>query len=331
VHFRDHEVLPHTVPATARHFGRALAMPNLTPPLTTISALIAYRERILTAASATPHFNPYLTLYLNEHVSLDTLVDASRLPFVLGAKLYPQGVTTHSEHGAKSIKALYPAFELMQAQGLTLQVHGEMLTGDIFDREAAFIEQELKPLCANFPRLKIVFEHISTQEAVDFVLTAPAHIAATITAHHLLYNRNQLLSGGIKPHYYCLPILKHARHQHALVTAATSGNPKFFAGTDSAPHAKAHKEQACGCAGIFTAPYAVALYASVFDEQHCLEKLEGFLSVWGADFYQLPRATSQIELRKLKQRIPKTLAFGKSRVVPIAAGSWLEWSINEAH
>ncbi len=331
VHFRDAEVLKHTVPATARHFSRALVMPNLTPALTTISALISYRERILTAAMAYPDFTPYMTLYLNEDVTLDTLAEASRLPFVLGAKLYPHGVTTHSAQGTKSIQALYPVLELMQENDLVLQIHGEILQGDIFEREAAFIEQELKPLQRNFPRLRIVLEHISTQEAVDFIYATPAHIAATITPHHLLYNRNQLLSHGIKPHYYCLPILKHARHQQALIEAALSQNPKFFAGTDSAPHAKAHKENACGCAGIFSAPYALALYAQVFDEHASLAKLENFMSVFGAQFYQLPSSTRQLQLIHKRQRVPNTLAFGKSRVVPIAANTWLEWSVHDTH
>ena len=328
VHFRDEETLLDTVPASARHFGRVLVMPNLTPPMTTIHALLNYRERLLSAAKDYPNFIPYMTLYLNEEVSLECLREASHMPFVLGAKLYPQGVTTHSEQGVKSIRALYPALELMQEQNLTLQIHGETLTGDIFDREAHFITQELKPLIRNFPRLKIVLEHISTQEAVEFIQTAPPHIAATITPHHLLYNRNQLLSGGLKPHYYCLPILKHAHHQRALNQAATSGNPKFFAGTDSAPHAKKYKENACGCAGIYSAPYALALYTQVFDQQNCLNKLEGFMSIFGADFYQLSRAKTQIELINKRQRVPKTLALGKSRVVPIAANHWLEWSVH---
>ncbi len=328
VHFRDDEVLFNTVPATAMHFGRALIMPNLTPPLTTLKALISYRERILRAATVYPSFTPYMTLYLNETVSVDTLVAASKTPYVLGAKLYPRGATTHSEQGPQSIQALYPAFACMQENGLTLQIHGETVHGDIFEREAKFIEQELKPLRQNFPRLKLVLEHISTKEAVEFIQNTPDHVAATITPHHLLYNRNQLLSGGIKPHYYCLPILKHARHQHALIQAATSGNPKFFAGTDSAPHTKAQKEHACGCAGIFSAPYAVALYAEVFAAQHSLDKLDDFMSVFGADFYQLPYATGRIELQKTRQRIPKTLAFGKASVVPIAADSWLEWSVH---
>ena len=329
VHFRDEDVLVHTVPASARYFARVLAMPNLLPPLTTLPALINYRERLLEAAKAYPHFTPYLTLYLNDSVSLDTLQAASQLPFVLGAKLYPHGVTTHSEHGARSIKALYPLFSLMQELELCLQIHGETVHGDIFDREAAFIEQELKPLRRNFPRLKVVLEHISTAEAVEFIASGDEYLAATITPHHLLYNRNQLLSGGIKPHYYCLPILKHARDQQALRQAATSGNPQFFAGSDSAPHAKANKEAACGCAGIYSAPFALALYTQVFDEMARLERLNAFMSQFGADFYQLPHTTTQLELINKRQRIPKTLALGKARVVPIAANQWLEWSVHE--
>ena len=328
VHFRDQTMLMHTVPATARHFSRALVMPNLQPALTTLPALLDYRERILLAASLYPAFTPYMTLYLNEDLSPDTLTQASQIPFILGAKLYPAGVTTHAEQGAKSIQALYPALEVMQAQNLTLQIHGETLAGDIFEREALFIETCLKPLLRDFPKLRMVLEHISTQEAVHFVTEAPSNVAATITPHHLLYNRNQLLASGIKPHYYCLPILKHASHQQALLQAATSGNPKFFAGTDSAPHPQAAKESACGCAGIYSAPLALAMYACAFDALGCISRLESFVARFGANFYQLPVLDARIELVNQPQRIPNTFALGHTRVVPVAAGESLAWSIN---
>jgi dihydroorotase len=329
VHFRDQSMLTHTVPATARHFSRALVMPNLQPALTTLPALLDYRNRILQAAADYPAFIPYMTFYLNEDLSPETFALSRQSPYILGAKLYPAGVTTHAEQGARSIQALYPALEVMQAEDLVLQIHGEILEGDIFEREARFIETCLKPLTRDFPMLRIVLEHISTHEAVQFVTEGPETLAATITPHHLLYNRNHLLSGGIKPHYYCLPLLKHASHQKALLQAATSGNPKFFAGTDSAPHPKRSKESACGCAGIYSAPFALAMYAEAFNTQNALHRLEPFTSIFGANFYHLPLSTSRIELRNSPQSIPKTLALGNTRVVPVAAGESLSWSVYE--
>lgn len=329
VHFRDHGVLTHTVPATARHFARALVMPNLQPALTTLPALFDYRQRILNAAREYSSFMPYMTFYLNEQLSINTLLEARQHPFILGAKLYPAGVTTNSEQGAHSIDALYPLLEIMQENHYTLQIHGECLEGDIFEREALFIETYLKPLAHNFPKLNIVLEHISTKAAVEFVMEAPPNIGATITPHHLLYNRNKLLAGGLKPHYYCLPILKQETDQKALLEAATSGNPKFFAGTDSAPHPKRAKESACGCAGIYSAPYALALYAQAFDNLGRLNRLESFLSQFGADFYHLPHATHQVELINKPQRIARSLPLGDTRVIPIAAGEYLNWSVHE--
>jgi len=329
VHFRDQDILTHTVPATAHHFARALVMPNLQPALTTLPALLDYRTRILDAALAFPRFAPYMTFYLNEALSPETLIKARSYPFILGAKLYPAGVTTHSEQGAQSIETLYPIFEAMQTAGQVLQIHGECLEGDIFEREALFIKKHLKPIIHHFPKLKIVFEHISTQAAVEFVMSTSTHVGATITPHHLLFNRNKLLAGGIKPHYYCLPILKHESDQKALLQAATSGNPKFFAGTDSAPHAKRMKESACGCAGIYSAPYALALYAQAFDNLECLNRLGPFLSQFGADFYQLPYSNNTIELIEKPQRIPASLPLGNTRVIPIAAQEYLKWSIYE--
>lgn len=327
VHLRDQDSLKHTVPATAQYFQRALVMPNLKPALTTISSLLSYRERILAACSS-QKFTPYMTLYLNEEVTLDTLFDATQYDFIVGAKLYPAGVTTHAEQGARSIQALYPCFDIMQEKSLVLQIHGECLEGDIFEREALFIQHSLTQIIKNFPKLRIVLEHISTRAAVDFVLESNAELSATITPHHLLYNRNQLLANGLKPHYYCLPILKRAEDQAALIQAAVSGHPKFFAGTDSAPHAITAKESACGCAGIYSAPFAIALYAHVFEEQQQLKRLDDFLSRFGADFYQKPHNTEVITLERKAQKVPLTLPLGTAEVVPIAAGETLSWSIH---
>ncbi len=326
VHFRDEPLLADTVPATAQHFQRALVMPNLKPALTTLTQLLDYRTRIL-AASPNKSFVPYMTLYLNETINPDVFQQISQHDFILGAKLYPAGVTTHAEQGAQSIEALYPYFEIMQDQSLVLQVHGESLQGDIFEREALFIETHLRPLLRNFPKLRVVLEHISTRHAVDFVLESTAKLAATLTPHHLLYNRNQLLGSGLKPHYYCLPILKHADDQAALIQAAVSGHPKFFAGTDSAPHPQEAKESACGCAGIFSAPYAVCLYAEIFEKENQLTRLNAFLSEYGADFYEKPYNKESLTLQRIPQQVPLTLPLGTTRVIPVAAGETLPWSI----
>lgn len=329
VHCRDSLYLSQTVPATAQHFRRALIMPNLKPALTSLDLLLAYCERIKAAIPQKNSFTPYMTLYLNEHVDPECIVRAGKHTEVLGAKLYPAGATTNAEQGVKSFKSLYPLLDLMQAQDLVLQIHGETTQGDIFDRETLFLTEVLKPLMHNFPKLRIVLEHISTQAAVHFVSEAPATLAATITPHHLLFNRNHMLAGGIHPHYYCLPILKCEQDQRALITAATNGNPKFFAGTDSAPHAKETKENACGCAGIYSAPYAVALYAQIFENQKRLDRLENFMSQFGADFYHLPYNHETIVLKKQSHQIPLELPFGDSVVVPILSGTHIEWSIDE--
>jgi len=329
VHLRDGELLQHTVAATATHFGRALVMPNLTPALTNLSAIDAYRKRIIAAVPDNCSFVPYMTFYLNEAVITAELEKAAGLPYVLGAKFYPAGATTNSDSGAKSLKVLYPILEVLQENNLTLQIHGEVTHGDIFEREALFITDYLKPLIDDFPRLNVVLEHISTREAVDFVLQAPPTVAATITPHHLLYNRNQLLAGGIRPHYYCLPVLKHELDQKALQQAAISGNPKFFAGTDSAPHTTQTKEHSCGCAGIYSAPYALALYAQTFDELNSLDKLHHFVSHFGANFYGLPTNNEQVELVKSPQTIPSQLPLGQNKVVPVAAGETIPWSVND--
>lgn len=328
VHLRDGEVLKDTVSATADHFARALVMPNLQPALTTLEAIEAYRDRIVRAIPAGKTFTPYMSFYLNESVKAEELIEAASRPYLLGAKLYPKGVTTNSEAGAQSIVALYPLLEVMQEQELVLQIHGEVTHGDIFEREATFLEDCLKPLVSNFPKLRIVLEHISTKSAVEFVTQAPPNVVATITPHHLLYNRNQLLAGGLRPHYYCLPVLKHARDQQALQQAAMSGHFKFFAGTDSAPHLVENKENACGCAGIYSAPYALALYAQVFDELGGLHHLNAFMSQFGAQFYQLPVNQEHIELIKSPQHVPDFLPLGLGRVVPINAGESITWSSN---
>ncbi len=328
VHLRDNDALKHTVPATAQYFSRALVMPNLQPALTTMAAILSYRQRIVAAIG--PHdFTPFMTLYLNEQVNPQDLHDIAKSPYILGAKLYPAGATTHSAEGARSIRALYPLLDIMQSHDLVLQIHGEVTIGDIFEREERFIDTHLTNIIRDFPKLRVVLEHISTRAAVDFVKNAPQTIAATITPHHLLYNRNDLLAGGIKPHYYCLPILKHEEDQRALQQAVASGNLKFFAGTDSAPHAQELKESACGCAGVYSAPFAISMYAQAFDSLNCMSKLNDFMSRFGADFYKLPVLDKQIELIKKPQVIPKTLAFGDTCVVPLAAGSTLQWSIRE--
>lgn len=328
VHLRDGDLLAFTVPATANNFARALIMPNLKPALTTLESIKAYRDRISAHIPTNTTFTPYMTYYLNESVSPEDLSQAALLPYILGAKLYPAGATTNSEAGARSLTALYPLLEVMQDNNLVLQVHGEVTHSDIFDREALFIEDQLKPLIANFPKLRVVLEHISTQAAVEFVQQAPASVAATITPHHLLYNRNHLLAGGLKPHYYCLPILKREKDQQALQRAVCSGNPKFFAGTDSAPHAKSTKENACGCAGIYSAPFAQVLYAQVFDNLANLPKLNHFMSYFGAEFYQLPINQEHIELIKSPQTIAESLPFGLEQVIPMAAGETISWSIH---
>lgn len=329
VHFRDHEALPHTALATAKYFARALIMPNLKPALTTVDAICAYYQRICAVVKKNYLFSPYMTLYLNESVKPDAFEEIKKIPYILGAKFYPAGATTHSEEGAHSIKKLYPLLDIMQQHDLVLQIHGEVTHGDIFDRESLFIKEYLVSLIRDFPKLRIVLEHISTKAAVDFVMEAPENVAATITPHHLLFNRNDLLVGGLNPHYYCLPILKREKDQLAVQEAAVSGNCKFFAGTDSAPHPQGRKESACGCAGIYSAPFAVALYAQFFDSLGKLSKLEAFMSQFGAHFYHLPLTQEKIELCQKPQVIPEFLPFGQERVIPVAAGSTLAWSIHE--
>jgi len=325
VHLREGDVLNHVIADHSKHFSRVLAMPNLKTPLTNLALIESYRSQVMALSNG--RLDTYFTFFLNPEVSLDDLKSAQTTPYILGSKLYPQGVTTQSESGAKHIESLYAHFECMQENGLVLQIHGETQHDDIFDREARFVEQTLAPIVKNFPKLKIILEHTSTKAAVDFVVNANDNVAATITPQHLLYNRNDLLSGGIKPHLYCLPILKRQQDQEALLNAVKQGNPKFFLGTDSAPHAVSDKESACGCAGVYSAPYALPLYAEIFDGLDALDKLEGFASYFGADFYELPRNKGEIHLEKRPQVVAESLPFGSKIVKPIKAGETLNWSV----
>ncbi|EKO3685313.1 dihydroorotase [Vibrio metschnikovii] len=328
VHLRDGDVLQDTVRDISRYNGRALIMPNTVPPVTTTEMALAYRERIL-AAKPRAHFQPLMTLYLTDNTSPDEIRKAKASGAIVAAKLYPAGATTNSDSGVTDPKKIYPVLQAMQQEGLLLLVHGEVTTQDvdIFDREKTFLETVLAPIVNDFPNLKIVLEHITTAEAVAFVKQAGENVAATITAHHLLFNRNHMLVGGIRPHFYCLPILKRATHQDALVAAATSGNKKFFLGTDSAPHAQGQKESACGCAGSYTAHAALELYAEVFEKQAKLENLAAFASHNGPDFYGLPRNTDTVTLTKQAWSVPNTMPFGNNMVVPIRAGESIHWTV----
>ena len=329
LHVRDGAALADVVPATARTFRRAIIMPNLKPPVTTVAQAIAYRERILAAVPAGVDFTPLMTLYLTDNTDPAEIERAAAGDVVVACKLYPAGATTNSDAGVTSLGRIRPVLQAMAACGLPLLVHGEVtdIHVDIFDREAEFIDWVLKPLLDDVPDLKVVLEHITTAQAVQFVESAPDNVAATITAHHLLFNRNHMLVGGIRPHYYCLPILKRRTHQMALLKAATSGNPKFFLGTDSAPHDKGAKESACGCAGCYTAPYAMALYAEAFEMLDALDRLEGFASHHGPDFYGLARNTDTITLERVEDAVPATLPLAEGTIVPLRAGETLPWRV----
>ncbi|MEI2743776.1 MAG: dihydroorotase [Candidatus Competibacter sp.] len=329
LHVRDGDALRAVAPHTARQFARAIIMPNLNPPVTTTEQALAYRGRILDAVLPESDFQPLMTLYLTDTTAPAEIVRAKASGHVVAGKLYPAGATTHSASGVTDVRKIYPVLEAMQAQGLRLLVHGEVTDPavDIFDREAVFIERVLIPLVRDFPALKIVLEHITTQDAADYVREAPVTVAATITAHHLLYNRNAIFQGGIRPHYYCLPVLKRERHRQALLQAATGGNPKYFLGTDSAPHPRQGKEAACGCAGCYTAYAALELYAEAFESAGALDRLEAFASVHGPDFYGLPRNAGTITLRRQMTPVPEYLAFGDDQLVPLRAGSALSWSV----
>ena len=328
LHVRDGAALNTVVPHTAAQFGRAVIMPNLKPPVTTAELALAYKARILAAVPQGVQFEPLMTLYLTDNLPPEEIVKA-KAAGVVACKLYPAGATTNSDAGVTDLKKIYPILEAMQKVGMLLLVHGEVTSSDIdlFDREAAFIDTQLIPLRRDFPELKIVFEHITTKDAADYVTEANRFVGATLTAHHLLYNRNAIFIGGIRPHYYCLPVLKRETHRVALLNAATSGNARFFLGTDSAPHPTHLKEHASGCAGCYTAHAALEMYAEAFDSVGKLDQLEAFASFNGADFYGLPRNTGQITLKRESWTPPESFQFGEAELKPLRSGEALPWRV----
>ncbi len=329
LHLRDGDAMRAVLPHSTRQFARAIIMPNLRPPVTTTEQALAYRARILDAIPAGSTFQPLMTLYLTDNTSPAEIVRTKDSNHVVACKLYPAGATTNSDSGVTDVRNIYSVLEMMQAHGLPLLVHGEVTDPevDVFDREAVFIERVLMPTIRDFPALKVVLEHITTQDAVEYVRAAPATIAATITAHHLLYNRNAIFQGGIRPHYYCLPILKREHHRQALIRAATSGDPKYFLGTDSAPHPRQGKETACGCAGCYTAHAALELYAEAFESADALDKLETFASFHGPDFYGLPRNTKTLTLLRQPTSVPDRFPFGTDTLIPLRAGETVRWRL----
>lgn len=329
VHLRDGEVLKDTVADISRYFGRAIVMPNLVPPVTDVNLAKSYYARIM-AEKPSKQFQPLMVLYLTDNTSAQDIIEAKESGLVYAAKLYPAGATTNSSSGVTDVANLTEVFAAMQSVEMPLLVHGEVTTAeiDIFDREQVFIDSILKPLVANYPDLKIVLEHITTKNAVEFVKSAGNNVGATITVHHLLYNRNDMLVGGIRPHYFCLPILKRNTHQQALIEAATSGSDKFFLGTDSAPHAQHAKESSCGCAGVYSAHAAIELYAEVFEQENALDKLEAFASLNGPKFYQLPVNEDKITLVKKSWTVSETMSFGNDVVVPVRANDEITWQVN---
>ncbi len=331
LHLRDGEALAAVIGASARQFARAIVMPNLKPPVTTLAQAQAYRQRIIEALPSGLAFEPLMTLYLTDNSSADEIRQSAASGIVHAVKLYPAGATTNSDAGVSDLRRTYGALEAMQAVGMPLLVHGEVTdaTVDVFDREAIFIDRVLEPLRRDFPALKVVLEHITTLEAAQYVSSAAGPIAATLTAHHLLWNRNALFVGGLRPHWYCLPVLKREQHRQALVSAATSGSPRFFLGTDSAPHAARLKEHAAACAGCYTAPHALELYATAFERAGALDRLEAFASFHGPDFYGLPRNRTRITLRREPWQIPDSLPFGADQIVPLASGETLDWRLAE--
>ncbi|WP_210396885.1 dihydroorotase [Motiliproteus sediminis] len=331
-HLRDGLVLGDTVRDMARYFGRVIVMPNLVPPVTTTAQACAYHERLQEQMPSARGFQPLMTLYLTDNTSANEIRAAKASGKVFAAKLYPAGATTNSASGVTDLHCIYPALEALQETGMPLLVHGEVTDADIdiFDREKVFIERHLRRLVTDFPGLKLVMEHITTRDAAEFVAAGADTLAATITPQHLLFNRNDLLVGGIRPHLFCLPVLKRNIHQQALLKAATSGSPKFFLGTDSAPHARDAKETACGCAGCYSATAAIELYAEAFEQQGALDKLEGFASHYGADFYGLPRNSDSIVLEKQPWQQADTLSYGNSVIVPLGAGETLSWRVTRA-
>lgn len=334
IHLRDGSALPRTVNDVARWAGRAIIMPNLVPPVRTVADALAYRERILAALDpelnpGRARFEPLMTLYLTDSTSADEIARAAESPFVHAVKLYPAGATTNSSAGVNDLEALYPVLEAMEKHDLPLLVHGEVTSPevDIFDREKLFIDQSLEPIVDRFSKLRVVLEHITTADAVAFVVGAREGVAATITAHHLLYNRNDMLVGGIRPHYFCLPILKRNLHQTALRKVATSGNARFFLGTDSAPHVRQAKESPCGCAGCYTGNAALEMYAEIFEAEGALEQLEGFASLHGANFYRLPHNSDTVTLVQEANPIPASLDLGDDELIPLRAGETLRWRL----
>ncbi|WP_457933903.1 dihydroorotase [Pseudoalteromonas sp. SCSIO 43210] len=329
VHLRDGDQLKDTVRDISRYMGRAIIMPNLVPPATCTDTALEYRARIM-AAGPQGDFEPLMVLYLTDKTTPEEIKKAKETGKIVAAKLYPAGATTNSDSGVTSVKNIYSVLKAMQEVGMLLLVHGEVTDSsiDIFDREKVFLDTILGDVVSDFPELKIVLEHITTKDAVEFVVNAPDNVAATITAHHLLYNRNHMLAGGIRPHYYCLPVLKRNTHQQALMAAAISGNKKFFLGTDSAPHYKDKKEAACGCAGAYTAHAAIELYAEAFEEAGALDKLEGFASHFGPDFYGVMRNQDTITLQRNPWRVPASYSLGDSHVVPIKAEDMIEWEVS---
>ncbi len=327
LHLRDGATIASVLPDTARQFARAIVMPNLRPPVTTTAQAVAYRERILAALPAGMQFEPLMVLYLTDNTPPEEIQRARDSGVVHAVKLYPAGATTNSDAGVSDLSKCYKTLETMQKIGMPFLVHGEVTDPaiDIFDREAVFIDRVMKPLRRDMPELKVVFEHITTKDAAQYVAEADHHVGATITAHHLLYNRNEIFKGGIRPHYYCLPVLKRELHRQALVVAAISGSSKFFLGTDSAPHPKGLKEHACGCAGCYTALHAMELYTQAFDQANALDKLEQFASFNGADFYGLPRNSGTITLRREEWQVPGELPLGETTLVPLNGGETIGW------
>lgn len=331
LHLRDGAALAAVLPDTARQFARAIVMPNLRPPVTTTLLAEAYRTRVLEALPEGVQFEPLMTLYLTDNTPPQEIAQAKASGFVHGVKLYPAGATTNSDSGVTDLAKCAKTLAEMEKQGMPLLIHGEVTDAnvDVFDREKVFIERHLIKLLKDFPGLKVVLEHITTADAADFVQAAPKNVAATLTAHHLLMNRNDMFTGGIRPHHYCLPVLKRETHRQALVKAAVSGSPKFFLGTDSAPHARHTKEASCGCAGMYTAHTAIELYAEAFETANALDKLEAFASFYGADFYGLPRNTGKITLSKTSWQVPEKLPFGTDELIPLRAGQTLTWKMED--
>jgi len=332
LHLRDGDALAAVLPDTARRFARAIVMPNLKPPVTTVAEAQAYRARILAALPPGLRFEPLMTLYLTDRTPPSEIAAAKASGFVHAVKFYPAGATTNSENGVTDWAKVRPTLAAMEQHDLPLLLHGEVTDGDIdvFDRERVFLERHLAPLVRDFPGLRIVLEHVTTADSVDFVRSAPKNVAATITAHHLLWNRNAMFTGGIRPHAYCLPVLKRERHRQALVAAATGDDPRFFLGTDSAPHARSKKEAECGCAGVYTAHAGIELYAEVFERAGALPRLEAFASLRGPDFYRLPRNHDRITLERSAWSVPAALPFGGEQLVPMRAGETIAWRLVDA-